>query len=126
MFAFSPDVVSKKKGIAENCGENWPISGQSKKRRVLSHLWLSCFYFFRSRSEWLDLQARKDTRVHVPVPFDCLCSQHDQWLLGDSAMTIKIKPAVWRGLGVGMKRAKSPPNVVFSWEIQNDKMIEIL
>ena len=38
------------KEMAPKCGEICPISGQRKRRRILSRLWLSWF-FFRSRLE---------------------------------------------------------------------------
>ena len=46
-FSFSPDFLSFRKEIAPEGGEDCPISGRMKKRRILSCLWLS--WLFRSR-----------------------------------------------------------------------------
>ena len=48
-YCFSRFSVQFSKEIAPKCGENCPISGRRrKKRRILSRLWLSCFFFFSS------------------------------------------------------------------------------
>ena len=44
---FSRLTVQFSKEMAPKCGETCPISGQRKKHRILSRLWLS--WFFRSR-----------------------------------------------------------------------------
>ena len=48
------------KEIASRCGENCPISGRSKKRRILSLLWLSWFFRFRKK-------VHNESGIHMGV-----------------------------------------------------------
>ena len=69
---FSRFYVQFNKEITPKCGENCPISGRRKRRKILSRLWLS--WFFRSRFlrnpdfSWLFSRHVEKLALKTPKP----------------------------------------------------------